>query len=306
MLARSVLVERVLHRDAHALEPQHRLLAQLRTDVVRGEVEVAGRVERLRFGAGAEVEELHLGPDEEGEALLPGPLEVPLQHEARIAQERLAGRGLDVAEHPGDDGFVVGRREQLERVRVGLGDHVGFLDAAVALDRRAVEGHALFQGHFELGRRDLDGLQEAEDIGEPQPHEAHSALLDRSQYVLELALHASSVRSVCEGSAGRRGPVTERSHTSNGREIAGRNTRSRSHPELSKPSKYRNGVGLIGATAGGARVVYKAEYIWIDGTEPTARLRRRRGSWPTEPTSRSGASTVRARTRRRAATRTAC
>ena len=47
VLARPVLVERVLDRDAHRLEPQHRLLAQLRAEVVRGEVEVAGGVERL-------------------------------------------------------------------------------------------------------------------------------------------------------------------------------------------------------------------------------------------------------------------
>ncbi len=35
VLARAVLVERVLDRDAHRLEPQHRLLAQARPEVVR-------------------------------------------------------------------------------------------------------------------------------------------------------------------------------------------------------------------------------------------------------------------------------
>ena len=91
VLARTVLVERVLDRDAHRFEPQHGLLAQLRADVVRGEVEVAGGVEGLGALGAAEVEELHLGADEEREALLPGPLEVPLQHVARVAVERLAG-----------------------------------------------------------------------------------------------------------------------------------------------------------------------------------------------------------------------
>ena len=79
--------------------------------------------------------------------------------------------------------------QQLEGVRVGPGEHVGFLDPAVALDRRAVEGHALFEGGLELGRRDLDRLQKAEHVGEPEPHEAHAPLLDRAQDVLVLAFH---------------------------------------------------------------------------------------------------------------------
>ena len=211
MLARPVLVERVLDRDPHRFQSEHRLLAQLRTDVVRGQVEVPGRVERLGALARTEVEELHLGPDEEREALLPGLLEVPLQDVAGIAVERLAGGRLDVAEHPGDRGVGVLDREQLERVRVRLGDHVGLLDPAVALDRRPVEGHALFEGDFELGGRDLDRLQEAEDIGEPQAHEAHAALFDGAEDVLELALHAGSVGTPREASPGRRASVTERS-----------------------------------------------------------------------------------------------
>ena len=94
------------------------------------------------------------------------------------------------------DGFGVAAGQQLERVRVGLGEHVGFLDPAVALDRRPVEGHALLEGDLELGGRDLDRLQEAEHVGEPEPDEAHAALLDRAQDVLELALHVTSVRNV--------------------------------------------------------------------------------------------------------------
>ena len=144
MLGRAVLVERVLHRDAHGFEPKDRLLAELRSEVVRGEVEVPGGVERLNFVAGAEVEELHLGADEEREALLSCPFDVALQHVAGIAIERLAREQLDVAEHPGDGRLaVVVGREQLERVGVRTGKHVGFLDPAIALDRRAVERHAL-------------------------------------------------------------------------------------------------------------------------------------------------------------------
>ena len=97
-----VLVERVLDGDAHRFEAEHRLLAELRAEVVGGEVEVAGVVEGLHLGRGAGVEELHLGADEEREALLPGPLEVALQHVAGVAVERIARKDLNVTEHPGD------------------------------------------------------------------------------------------------------------------------------------------------------------------------------------------------------------
>ena len=91
-------------------------------------------------------------------------------------------------------GVAVVGREQLERVGVGPGEHVGFLDPAVALDRRSVEGHALFERGLQLGRGDLDRLQEPEHVGEPQAHEAHSALLDGAQHVLVLAFHVESLR----------------------------------------------------------------------------------------------------------------
>ena len=217
--------------------------------------------------------------------------------------ERLAGERLDVAEHPGDGGVVVvGRGSSSNVFGSGLASMSDFLDPAVALDRRAVEGHALFEGDLELGRRDLDRLQEAEDVGEPQPDEADPALLDGAQDVLELALHTGSVRSVCEPAAGRTGPVTQRSHSGNGREIG--------RPEHScavTPGTIDDRADTDRRHSWRSAVAYKAEYIWIDGTEPTARLRSKtKILGGRTPTSRSGASTVRARTRRRAATPTAC
>ncbi len=196
VLARPVLVERVLHRDAHRLEAQHRLLAELRTEIVGGVIEVAGVVERLDLLLGAGVEELHLRADEEREALFPGPFEVALQHVAGIARERLAREHLDVAEHAGDGRVAVAAGQQLEGVGVGLGQHVGFLDPAVALDRRPVEGHALLERHLELGGSDLHRLEKTEHVGEPKSDETHAALLDGSQYVLELGLHVPSVRTI--------------------------------------------------------------------------------------------------------------
>jgi len=110
--------------------------------------------------------------------------------------ERVARKDLNVAEHPRDRGVGVAAGEQLERVRVRLGQHVGFLDPAVALDGRAVEGHALLERDLQLGRRDLHRLEEAEHVGEPKADEPHAAFLDGAQDVLELALHAHSVGTI--------------------------------------------------------------------------------------------------------------
>jgi hypothetical protein len=49
---------------------------------------------------------------------------------------------------------------------------------------------------FELGRGDGEALEGAEDVGEPEAHEAHAALLDGAQDVVELLLHGDSLRTV--------------------------------------------------------------------------------------------------------------
>ena len=107
----------------------------------------------------------------------------------------------------------------------GMREHVGLLDPAVALDRRAVEGHALLEGVLELGRGDREALQLAEDVGEPEAHEAHAAFLDGPQHVVELLLH----RCQCGRSRTRhfRRPepaadalFTRRSHRGNRSEMA--------------------------------------------------------------------------------------
>ena len=84
-------------------------------------------------------------------------------------------------------------REDLEGVGIRHGEHVGLLDAAEALDGRAVEGHALLEGVLELGRGDGEALELAEHVGEPEPDEAHAALLDGPEDVVELVLHPESL-----------------------------------------------------------------------------------------------------------------
>ena len=161
-----------------------------------------------------EVEELDLRPRVEREALLAGAVQVALQHVARVALERLAREVLDVAEHPGDRGVVAAPRHDVEGVRVGHREHVGLLDPAVALDGRAVEGHALLERALELGGRDGEALERAEDVGEPEPDEPDAAFLDGAHDVVELLLHSDQCSGRFCRLHQRSGPraVTRRSH----------------------------------------------------------------------------------------------
>ena len=86
-------------------------------------------------------------------------------------------------------------RQQLERVEVRLGQDVGLLDAAEAVDRAAVEGHPLVEGVLELGGGDVERLVAPEDVGEPQLDEPDPALLDDVEDVGRLLLgHGSHCR----------------------------------------------------------------------------------------------------------------
>src|SRR5438105_1675976 len=75
-------------------------------------------------------------------------------------------------------------RDDLERRRVGAGHHVRLLDPGEPLDGAAVEAHALGERALELLRRDGEGLQEPQDVGEPQADEPDPAFLHGAQDVL--------------------------------------------------------------------------------------------------------------------------
>jgi hypothetical protein len=81
-------------------------------------------------------------------------------------------------------------RQDLERRRVRLRQHVRLVDAGETLDGGAVEADPLGEGPLELGRRDGDRLEEAQHVGEPQPHEPDVALLERPEHEVFLLAHA--------------------------------------------------------------------------------------------------------------------
>ena len=130
------------------------------------------------FGV-AEQEVLDLGSDVERQAHVVRARDRPSQDRARVALEQRALRRPDVAEHARHARHAGPPREDLERRRVGVRDHVGLLHPGEAVDRRAVEADALAQRLRQLLRGDRERLQEPEDVGEPQPDEPDLALLGR-------------------------------------------------------------------------------------------------------------------------------
>src|SRR6185436_9549587 len=125
-----------------------------------------------------EVEVLELGADvERVEAHVVHALERAAQDVPRVALVRRPLRREDVAEHPADALAVGPPRQHGERRRVGHRDHVGLLDRVEARDRRAVEAHAALERVVELRDVDREGLELAEDVGEPEADEADVALV---------------------------------------------------------------------------------------------------------------------------------
>ena len=165
----------VLDRDADRLERADGVVPHLGRGVERGHGEVPALVDRLGALVVLEDEVLELGADvERVEAEILHARERLPEDVARVALVRRAvGRHhvADQACHLGADGLpvLVDRpRHDLERRRIGDGDHVRLLDRVEARDRRAVEAHPVVQRLLHLGRRDRERLQVPLEIGEPE------------------------------------------------------------------------------------------------------------------------------------------
>ena len=97
-------------------------------------------------------------------------------------------RVVDVTDQPGArDLGAVPPREDGERVRVRLQAHVRLLDADEAVDRGAVEVDPLGEGFLGLVGRDGDVFRCPQNVGELQPQEVDTLLLDLVEDALCLA-----------------------------------------------------------------------------------------------------------------------
>jgi len=179
MLAGGHFVVAVLDGDAHGLQGEDDVAADVVAEVQRRGVEVAALVQDLGALVVGEQEELQLRTHVVGQALLGGLGQDALQAVAGVAG---VGRavGVDhVAEHAGDRAVGGPPGADLEGGRIGHGHHVRLVDAAEAQDRGTVEAHAFLKGGLELLGRDLEAFQRAQDVHEPVLDEADIVVLDR-------------------------------------------------------------------------------------------------------------------------------
>ena len=97
---------------------------------------------------------------------------------------------VKISKHSGGGRFGVSPGQHLKSRRIGMGHHVRLVDPGEALDRGAVESHALGERALELGRRHGDRLQKAQDVGEPHADEPYVPLLNGPKDELGLLIHA--------------------------------------------------------------------------------------------------------------------
>ena len=169
-----------LDGNAHLLEGNDDLAADVFTQVNGREVEVAGAIVGLGGGAAIaaqEQEELDLGSRHHREAAVRSLGNDVLERGARAAGERAAVGIGNVADQPADPRAVgIGPRKHLEGRQVWPQVHVRLFNADEAFDRRAVKHDLAVERFGKLAVGDLDVLDDAENVGELQAQELDAFL----------------------------------------------------------------------------------------------------------------------------------
>ncbi len=186
VLAGGDLVVAGLDGDAHLLQGEHGLPAQVAGRVQGCHVEVAALVQGLRALRIGEVEVLQLRPHVEHVAQVGRPLEVALQDVPRVPFEGGAVGLEDIAHHSRHPLLLGPPGEDDEGVGVGHRHHVALIDAGESLDRRAVESLPLPQRQLQFLDRDRKALQEPQDVREPETDELDVVLPGLVEHVLRL------------------------------------------------------------------------------------------------------------------------
>ena len=178
--------------NAHLLQREHRFAAQVGGVVERRQIEIAALVDGLGSLVALEAEVFNRRANVHRIARSARAFERFHKNVARITGRGSAVGSKQIAEHVRHAIVARAPRQHLKRGRVGMHQHVGILQARQTLDGRAVETDALFKGRLDVGRRDGDVFQIAEDIGEPQSQEANVALFNLLDDILLGIDHVSS------------------------------------------------------------------------------------------------------------------
>ena len=158
VLARSALMVGALREDAHPLQRQANLTANVFALVLRGHVHVSRLIERFLRGLALLVEleevEFHFRAEAERIALRRGFLRRRAQQRPAVPVKGCAVGADDVAEHVGHTAALGPPGQLLQRVGVGAQEEVGALVHIKAADGRGVERNAVFKGAGQLPGHD--------------------------------------------------------------------------------------------------------------------------------------------------------
>ena len=190
-------MERVLHGNAHLLECEHGVAAQVTSRIRLGKVKVAHAVQGLGNLIVLKVVILQLGTHVHDEPGLLGTVEHGTQALARVARKGLAVGGADIAEHARNAVVARTPRKHLERRGIGEGQHVGLFGRGKALDRGAVKAHAFLKGDLEVLRADSKTLEATQNVNKPQANKADVALFNGSKHEVDILLliHGTSLHA---------------------------------------------------------------------------------------------------------------
>ena len=196
LLRRSRFMMRVLNGNAHLLEREHRFAAKVGRVVERRQIEIAALVDRLRRGIALEAEILDRRADIDRIAHRACTLQHIHEHMARVAGSRRPVGRAQIAEHARHAIVARAPWQHLESRRIRVHEHIGILQTRKPVDRRAVKADAFFKRDFDIGRRNGDIFQIAENIGEPQSQKANVALFDLLDDILLRINHESPLTAV--------------------------------------------------------------------------------------------------------------
>ena len=190
-------VERILHRNAHLLEREHGVAAQVASRIGLGKVKVTHVVQGLGDLVVLKVVILQFGAHVHDKAGLFGTIEHSAQTFAGVARKRLTIGCADVAEHTRNAVVARTPRKDLERRRIGESQHVGLFGRGKALDSRAVKAHALFEGDLKVLGADGKALKTTQHVDEPQTHKTDVTLFDGSEHEVDILLliHGASLHA---------------------------------------------------------------------------------------------------------------